>query len=148
MPDPGWVSDGFLGIQLDTARGNDVPEPVWKHTLGGHQVLKKWLSYREQALLHRPLTGEEAREFTHHVRRIAVLLRKAQNGTATTGRVRESERFCTLPSDARLRWFFSISYYRSRPPVELAQSIDVVEKPPPEPIFMSEPSQRFIDPPV
>jgi hypothetical protein len=28
-----------------------VPEPVWNYTLGGYQVLKKWLSYRESALL-------------------------------------------------------------------------------------------------
>jgi hypothetical protein len=44
------------------------------YTLGGYQVLKKWLSYRETALLGRPLTGEEAHDFTHHTRRIAALL--------------------------------------------------------------------------
>ena len=43
-------------------------------TLGGYQVLKKWLSYRESALLGRPLTSDEAQSFTHHVRRITAIL--------------------------------------------------------------------------
>jgi hypothetical protein len=43
-------------------------------TLGGYQVLKKWLSYREHALLGRPLTSDEAQQFTHNVRRIAAIL--------------------------------------------------------------------------
>lgn len=80
MPGPGMVRDGtrgegFLDIHLNaTTRWKDVPEPVWKYTLGGYQVLKKWLSYRESALLGRPLTSDEAQEFTHHVRRIAAIL--------------------------------------------------------------------------
>jgi hypothetical protein len=37
-------------------------------------VLKKWLSYREAVLLGRPLTADEALDFTKHVRRIAALL--------------------------------------------------------------------------
>ena len=52
----------------------NVPANVWDYTLGGYQVLKKWLSYREHALLGRALTADEAREFTHHARRIAALL--------------------------------------------------------------------------
>lgn len=47
---------------------------MWAYTLCGYQVLKKWLSYRESALLGRPLTGDEAQEFTHHIRRIAAIL--------------------------------------------------------------------------
>jgi hypothetical protein len=80
MPGPGMVrngtrGEGFLDIHLNaTTRWKDVPEAVWTYTLGGYQVLKKWLSYRESALLGRPLTGEEAQEFTHHVRRIAAIL--------------------------------------------------------------------------
>jgi len=31
---------------------------------------QKWLSYREQSILNRPLTQEEAEQFTHHTRRI------------------------------------------------------------------------------
>ena len=52
----------------------NVPANVWGYTIGGYQVLKKWLSYREHALLGRALTADEAREFTHNARRIAALL--------------------------------------------------------------------------
>lgn len=80
MPGPGKTtsgtrSEGFLDIHLNaTTRWKDVPTPVWTYTLGGYQVLKKWLSYRESALLGRPLTSDEAQQFTHHVRRIASIL--------------------------------------------------------------------------
>ena len=80
MPGPGKVTtgtrgEGFLDIHLnDTTRWKDVPEAVWSYTLGGYQVLKKWLSYRESALLGRPLSSDEAQDFTHHVRRIAAIL--------------------------------------------------------------------------
>lgn len=57
-----------------TTRWQDVPAAVWAYTLGGYQVLKKWLSYREAALLGRALTTDEALTFTRHVRRIAALL--------------------------------------------------------------------------
>lgn len=53
--------DDFLN---DTACWRNVPERVWDFTLGGHQVMKKWLSYREHALLGRALTPDEAREVT------------------------------------------------------------------------------------
>lgn len=66
---------GFLDIHLNAStRWKDVPEAVWNYTLGGYQVLKKWLSYRESALLGRPLTSDEAQPFTHHVRRITAIL--------------------------------------------------------------------------
>jgi hypothetical protein len=58
----------------DTTCWQNIPAPVWEFTLGGYQVLKKWLSYREQALLGRALTPDEAREFTHIARRLAALL--------------------------------------------------------------------------
>ena len=32
---------------------------VWSYKLGGYQVLKKRLSYRERGVLGRPLTPEE-----------------------------------------------------------------------------------------
>ncbi len=51
-----------------------VPTEVWDYTLGGYQVLKKWLSYREQPLLGRPLHEEEARYFAQVVGRIAAIL--------------------------------------------------------------------------
>lgn len=52
----------------------NVPAPVWHYKLGGYQVLKKWLSYREKSILNRPLTPEEAHYFTNTARRIAALL--------------------------------------------------------------------------
>jgi hypothetical protein len=51
-----------------------VPVNVWKYTLGGYQVLKKWLSYREEPLLGRPLHEDEARYFAQVVRRITAIL--------------------------------------------------------------------------
>lgn len=52
----------------------NVPERVWGYTLGGYQVVKKWLSYREAEVLGRALTADEAREVTAMTRRIAALL--------------------------------------------------------------------------
>ncbi len=51
----------------------NVPARVWDYTLGGYQVMKKWLSYREHALLGRDLTPDEAREVTAMARRLAAL---------------------------------------------------------------------------
>ncbi len=51
-----------------------VPAAVWGYRLGGYQVLKKWLSYRERAVLRRPLRPEEVREFSNAARRIAGML--------------------------------------------------------------------------
>jgi len=45
---------------------------VWRYAIGGYQVIKKWLSHRERALLGRDLKPEEARYLTE-VRRSAVL---------------------------------------------------------------------------
>ena len=47
---------------------------MWGYTLGGYQVLKKWLSYREKALLGRGLALDEVTEVQHTARRIAALL--------------------------------------------------------------------------
>jgi len=58
----------------DTAYWRNVPDKVWDYTIGGYQVLKKWLSYREHDLLGRPLTTDEAREVTHIARRLAALI--------------------------------------------------------------------------
>jgi hypothetical protein len=53
---------------------SNIPSAVWEYTLGGYQVIKKWLSYREKALLGRGLSKEEARHVTDMARRIAALL--------------------------------------------------------------------------
>ncbi len=58
----------------DVAYWRCVPANVWRYTIGGYQVIKKWLSYREKALLGRDLKPEEARYVTEMVRRIAALV--------------------------------------------------------------------------
>jgi hypothetical protein len=58
----------------DVAYWRCVPANVWRYTIGGYQVIKKWLSYRERALLGRDLKPEEARYVTEMVRRIAALV--------------------------------------------------------------------------
>lgn len=69
------LGDGVVDVWLnDAVCWSAVPLAVWSYTLGGYQVLKKWLSYRERTLLGRPLTLEEALHVTHTVRRIAALL--------------------------------------------------------------------------
>ncbi len=51
----------------------NVPLKVWEYTIGGYQVMKKWLSYRERELLGRALTLDEVREVTNMARRIAAI---------------------------------------------------------------------------
>ena len=51
----------------------NIPANVWCYKLGGYQVLKKWLSYRERPLLARPLTPEEVQHFTNTARRIGAI---------------------------------------------------------------------------
>jgi hypothetical protein len=58
----------------DAAFWTTVPTHVWEYTLGGYQVLKKWLSYREEPLLGRPLHEDEARYFSQVVRRLTAIL--------------------------------------------------------------------------
>ncbi|MCK6581375.1 MAG: hypothetical protein L6Q98_25060 [Anaerolineae bacterium] len=68
-------ADGLIDVYLNASTyWKGIPIAVWEYTLGGYQVLKKWLSYRETAVLGRPLKAEEAREFMHIARRIAALL--------------------------------------------------------------------------
>ena len=52
-----------------------VPASVWRYNLGGYQVLKKWLSYRERDVLGRPLQQDDVQHFTDTARRIAAILR-------------------------------------------------------------------------
>ena len=52
----------------------NVPAAVWSYKLGGYQVLKKWLSYRERGVLGRALRPEEVQHFTDTARRIAGIL--------------------------------------------------------------------------
>jgi len=59
--------DVFLNIKV---YWSDVPSAVWEYTLGGYQVIKKWLSYRERGTREKPLLGrsitkDEARYVTN-----------------------------------------------------------------------------------
>lgn len=58
----------------DRAYWANVPAKVWTYKLGGYQVLKKWLSYREQRVLGRPLRFDEVLYFAQVARRIAAIL--------------------------------------------------------------------------
>jgi len=58
----------------DVAYWRNVPIRVWEYTIGGYQVIKKWLSYRETTLLGRPLTPDEAREVMNMARRVAAIV--------------------------------------------------------------------------
>jgi hypothetical protein len=51
----------------------NIPDTVWSFTIGGYQVLKKYLSYREQPLLGRALTATEVRYVRDVARRLAAL---------------------------------------------------------------------------
>ena len=52
----------------------NVPAAVWNYQLGGYQVLKKWLSYRESKVLGRVLQPEEVQYFTDTARRIGAVV--------------------------------------------------------------------------
>ena len=58
----------------DNAYWRNVPGNVWNYRLGGYQVLKKWLSYRERKVLGRALRAEEVQYFSETARRIAAIL--------------------------------------------------------------------------
>ena len=64
----------------DTAFWRNVPSVIWNYKLGGYQVLKKWLSYRERSVLGRPLRPEEVRHFTDAARRIFAILKVTGGG--------------------------------------------------------------------
>ncbi len=67
----GTTFDVYLN---DRAYWRSVPAAVWNYKLGGYQVLKKWLSYRERGVLGRAMKPEEVQHFTDTARRIAGIL--------------------------------------------------------------------------
>ncbi len=52
----------------------NVPSAVWSYKLGGYQVLKKWLSYRERKVLGSVLLPEEVQHFADCARRVESIL--------------------------------------------------------------------------
>ncbi len=65
----------------DRAFWRNVPSAVWSYRLGGYQVLKKWLSYRERQVLDRPLNTDEVLHFANTARRIASVLLECRFST-------------------------------------------------------------------
>ena len=57
-----------------TAFWKNVPKGMWEYHIGGYQVMKKWLSYREEKLLGRPLKSEEVEHVMNTCRRLAAIL--------------------------------------------------------------------------
>ena len=57
----------------DRAFWRNVPAAVWSYKLGGYQVLKKWLSYRERGILGRDLSPEEVQHFADTARRVSAI---------------------------------------------------------------------------
>ena len=69
------LGDTTFDVHLnDRAYWRNVPAAVWSYKLGGYQVLKKWLSYREHKVLGRPLLPSEVQHFTDTARRIGAIL--------------------------------------------------------------------------
>jgi len=58
----------------DTVYCKNIPEAVWRYTLGGYQVIKKWLSYPEKSVLGRNLKTDEALYVQQMARRIAAII--------------------------------------------------------------------------
>ena len=72
------LGESTVDVHLnDRAYWRNVPANVWNYKLGGYQVLKKWLSYREQRVLNRALLPEEVQHFTDTARRIGAILLEA-----------------------------------------------------------------------
>ena len=71
----GLLGAATVDVHLnDNTRWSNVPSSVWNYKLGGYQVLKKWLSYREGKVLGRNLLPEEVQHFTDTARRIGAIL--------------------------------------------------------------------------
>ena len=71
----GVLGDCAVDVYLnEKALWSNVPAAVWDYKLGGYQVLKKWLSYREHKVLGRNLLLEEVQHLYETARRIAAIL--------------------------------------------------------------------------
>ena len=69
------LGDTTFDIHLnDRAYWRNIPSAVWTYKLGGYQVLKKWLSYRDHKVLSRPLHPQEVQHLTNTTRRITAIL--------------------------------------------------------------------------
>ena len=77
------LGDTTFDIYLNgEAFWRNVPAAVWNYRLGGYQVLKKWLSYRERDILGRALRPEEVQYFADSARRIGGILTTVRASTS------------------------------------------------------------------
>ena len=77
---PGVLGQTTFDVYLNgNAYWRNVPAAIWRYKLGGYQVLKKWLSYRERGVLGRALVPEEVGYFAEEARRIGVILAATNN---------------------------------------------------------------------
>ncbi len=75
------LGETTFDIRLNAnAYWRNVPAAVWRYKLGGYQVLKKWLSYREHEILQRPVHLDEVQHFADTARRIAATLMTSTSG--------------------------------------------------------------------
>ena len=58
----------------DRVYWRNIPAAIWGYKLGGYQVLKKWMSYREEGIMGRSMKLEEIQYFTEICRRIAAVV--------------------------------------------------------------------------
>jgi Type ISP C-terminal specificity domain len=69
------LGERTLDVYLNNlAYWKNIPVRVWEYSIGGYQVIKKWLSYRERPILGRSLTMDEARTVTEIARRVAAII--------------------------------------------------------------------------
>ena len=75
------VKRGFelIGNPMDVYLNKDncwqgIPKAVWECRIGSHQVIKKWLSYREKKVLGRDISVSEAEHVTEMVKRLTVII--------------------------------------------------------------------------
>ena len=82
-----FVGETTVDVHLNpNAFWRNVPASVWNYRLGGYQVLKKWLSYREQGVLGRVLDADEVQHFSDTARRIAAILIITSQDAGSTSR--------------------------------------------------------------
>jgi hypothetical protein len=69
------LGERTLDVYLNNlAYWKNIPGHVWEYTIGGYQVIKKWLSYRERDILGRGLTMAEVHNVRDIARRIAAII--------------------------------------------------------------------------
>ncbi|MDF1545278.1 MAG: N-6 DNA methylase [bacterium] len=74
------LGETWLDIYLnDNVFWADIPKSVWDYHIGGYQVIKKWLSYREKSMLGRGMNMDEIKYVMEMSRRIAAIILMQSN---------------------------------------------------------------------